>query len=40
MKNNNTDIFSNNNPIFNQEYYIECLHDTNMIITIYDRDNI
>lgn len=30
----------NNNPIFNQEYYMKYLHDTNMIITVYDSDNI
>lgn len=33
-------INNNNNPIFNQEYYMKYLHDTNMIITVYDSDNI
>lgn len=32
-------INNNNNPIFNQEYYMKYLHDTNMIITVYDSDN-
>lgn len=33
-------INNNNKPIFNQEYYMKYLHDTNMIITVYDSDNI
>lgn len=33
-------INNNNNPVFNQEYYMKYLHDTNMIITVYDSNNI
>lgn len=33
-------IKNNNNPIFNKEYYLVYLNNTNLIITVYDTDNI
>jgi hypothetical protein len=33
-------IKNNNNPIFNKEYYLVYLNNTNLIITVYDSDNI
>jgi len=36
-----TDVINNNNcPIFNKEYILQYLDNTNLIVSVYDTDNI